>query len=102
VVFSASGEVRRRVDLGKEDSYPIAWFSDNRSVFLRVRSGSATRIDRLDTLSGSREVWRDLKVQDTSGILRDVFASYISHDGKTIITSYLRLLTDLYLVRNVR
>ncbi len=102
VVFSASGEVQRRIDLGKEDSAPIGWFSDNRSVFLRVRVGNATRIDRLDTVSGSREVWRDLKIQDRAGILRGVFASYISQDGKTIITSYLRLLTDLYLVRNVR
>jgi hypothetical protein len=34
--------------------------------------------------------------------MRGVFASYISRDGKTIVTSYLRLLNDLYLVRNVR
>jgi dipeptidyl aminopeptidase/acylaminoacyl peptidase len=102
VVFSASGEVLRNVDLGKEDATPIGWFSDNRSVFLRVRVGNATRIDRLDTVSGSREVWRDLKIQDKAGILRGVFASYISRDGKTIITSYLRVLSDLYVVRNVR
>jgi hypothetical protein len=102
VVFSASGEVRRRIDLGKEASYPMGWFSDNRSVFLRVSLSNAMRIDRLDTLSGSREVWRDLKIQDRSGVLREVFASFISLDGKTIVTSYLRLLTDLYLVRNVK
>jgi Tol biopolymer transport system component len=39
VVFSASGEVRRRIDLGKEDSLPIGWFSDNRSRS-RTRPGS--------------------------------------------------------------
>jgi len=102
VVFSASGEVRRRVDLGKESSLPIGWFSDNRSVFLIGPAGNPTRIDRLDTISGLREVWRDLKIQDRAGILRGVFAGNISQDGKTIVTSYLRLLTDLYLVRNVR
>src|SRR5664280_864049 len=102
VVFSASGEVRRRVDLGKESSGPIGWFSDNRSVFLIGPAGNPTRIDRLDTISGLREVWRDLKIQDRAGILRGVFAGNISQDGKTIVTSYLRLLTDLYLVRNVR
>ena len=87
---------------GKEDSLPIGWFSDNRSVFLRVRVGNKTRIDRLDTASGKRTVWRDLEIQDEAGILRGVFASYISQDGKTIVTSYLRLLNDLYLVRGVK
>jgi Tol biopolymer transport system component/tRNA A-37 threonylcarbamoyl transferase component Bud32 len=101
-VFSANGEVRRSMDLGKEDSLPIGWFSDNRSVFLRVRVGTVTRIDRLDTVSGKREVWRDLPIQDPAGILSGVLACYISQDGKTIVTSYLRVLNDLYLVRNVR
>jgi hypothetical protein len=100
-VFSANGEVRRSMDLGKEYSLPIGWFSDNRSVFLSVRVGTVTRIDRLDTVSGKREVWRDLPIQDSAGI-SGVLACYISRDGKTIVTSYLRVLNDLYLVRNVR
>ena len=72
VVFSANGEVRRSMDLGKEESVPIGWFSDNRSVFLKVAVGNETRIDRLDTVSGKREVWRDLPIQDEAGILSGV------------------------------
>ena len=102
MIFSDSGAVRREVDLGPDDSLPIGWLSDNRSVFLRVRKGNETRIDRLDTLSGRREVWRDLRIQDPAGILRGAFLTFVSGDGKTIITSYFRVLNDLYLVRNVR
>jgi dipeptidyl aminopeptidase/acylaminoacyl peptidase/predicted Ser/Thr protein kinase len=102
IIFSDSGAVRREVDLGPDDSLPIGWLSDNRSVFLRVRKGNETRIDRLDTLSGRRDVWRDLRIQDPAGILKGAFLTFISVDGKTIITSYFRVLNDLYLVEGLK
>ena len=103
VVLSTAGETRRRLHLAREQSVaPIGWFTDNRSVFLRVRNGNDTRIDLLDTASGARRVWRKLTIQDKAGILRGSFLTFISHDGRTIITSHFRLLNDLYLVKNVR
>jgi hypothetical protein len=81
--------------------WPIGWSRDRRSLFLERFRELTTQVDRLDTVTGRRERLFGLLPPDPAGI-----APYpgiaVSADGKSYAYSFIRNLSELYIIEGVR
>lgn len=74
----------------------LGWSSDAHSLFLRKSDRRVIRISRLDTVTGRRQPWRELRVPDPGASFFGGVA--ISADGKALACSFQHDIANLYLV----
>jgi eukaryotic-like serine/threonine-protein kinase len=79
---------------------PAGWTADSRSVYV-ASGGLPTRLDRIDVGSGIRTHVRDLAGVDVAG-MTSRGAARITPDGQTMTLGFSRVLSTLYLVRNLK
>jgi hypothetical protein len=63
------------------------------------------RIDRVDLSTGQRTRWKDVVIRDLTGVMHTHpgFVPFLmTHDGSTYVYNYLRVLSTLYVVENLR
>jgi hypothetical protein len=81
--------------------WPIGWSRDRRSLFLERFGDLTTHVDRLDTATGRRALLFDLRPPDPAGV-----APYpglaVSADGKSYAYSFIRNLSELYLIDGLK
>jgi hypothetical protein len=75
----------------------LRWTADSRSLFVRKTERRVVRISRLDTITGSRQPWRELRAPDPGASFSGGVA--ISQDGKTTACSFQHDIANLYLVK---
>lgn len=71
--------------------------SDGRHLFVGTFGKVPAILTRLDLTTGERTPWREALPADPAGLI-NVGPIWPSVDGKTIVYSYTRLLSDLYLI----
>jgi len=80
---------------------PVTWSRDGRSLFLTRFQDLSIQVHRLDTLTGRRELLFDLRPPDPAGV-----APYpglaVSADGRSYAYSFIRNLSELYLIEGLR
>lgn len=80
----------------------IQWSSDGRFIFVRGRSDSAIELSRLDLSTGRRESWKRIEAADPVGLIGIQPASvHMTPDGRSLVYTYWKVLTELYLVDNL-
>jgi hypothetical protein len=81
--------------------WPVAWSKDGRSLFLSRIQDLTIQVHRLDTLTGRRELLFDLRPPDPAGV-----APYpglaVSADGRSYAYSFIRNLSELYLIEGLK
>jgi hypothetical protein len=80
---------------------PIAWTADGKSLFSSMSDPPVLRIYRLSLSTGTLELWRELPPYDAAGVLPE-FVAVITPDGKTVAYTYVRILSDLYVVEGLK
>jgi DNA-binding winged helix-turn-helix (wHTH) protein/Tol biopolymer transport system component len=80
----------------------VMWSADNRSLFVWDPREYPIRIYRLDTVSGTRELWREILPPDSAGLFYDWTEIYMTPDGSSYCYSTHSGLNDLYLVEGLR
>jgi hypothetical protein len=75
-----------------------AWTADGRSLFVMARGQIPAQVFRVDLSSGQRTLWKIIEPADAAGI-DTVGRVLMSADNKTYVYSYVRTLSDLYLVQ---
>lgn len=84
------------------DAYAILqWSRDGRSVFYQDRTPIPARIHRLDLATGRQELVKEVAPQDPAGV-QAVAPVCITPDGRSIVYSYRRILTDLLLAEGLK
>jgi eukaryotic-like serine/threonine-protein kinase len=90
--------------------WPVGWGRDGHSLFLVRVQGLTTQVHRLDPATGRRELLLELVPPDPAGIavfrgvgvaVRGVGVA-VSADGKSYARSFLRNLSELYLIEGLR
>jgi serine/threonine protein kinase len=76
---------------------PVQWSADGKSVYLSRNP----RFDKLELSSGRVEPWKQFQPADPTGVLV-VQPMFVAPDGKSYIYTYVRVLSDLYLVEGLR
>jgi hypothetical protein len=79
--------------------WPIGWSADGRSLYLF--RGLATLVNRLDLVTGRRELLHELVPPDQAGVLPGASLS-VSADGKSYAYSFIRNLSELYLIEGLK
>ena len=80
---------------------PLCWSSDGRSLYVKSKESMPGRVFKLDTATGKRTLWKELMPADCAGVL-GVSRILITPDGSAYVYNYARLLSDLYIIENVR
>jgi serine/threonine protein kinase/Tol biopolymer transport system component len=80
---------------------PVAWSADGRSLYIYRGGELPAKIYRLDIISGSRTLWKQLMPPDPAGV-EYVGPILPAPDGTAYAYGYRRLLSDLYLVEGLR
>jgi Tol biopolymer transport system component len=83
------------------DDRPTTWSQDGKALFGFRRGELPGRIFRLDLESGAREVHRELKPRDASGVV-EIVSIQLTPDGRSYAYSQHRILSDLFLVDGLR
>jgi serine/threonine protein kinase len=94
------GEVRVIPGLDVGDA-PVGWTSDGHSLFVYRLGEVPAKVDKLDLATGRRQSWKQLVPPDVSGVT-DISAILITADGNNYVYEYGRILSDLYLVNDVK
>lgn len=76
-----------------------AWTPDGRALYASERHGLTVKVFRRELASGRREPWMEITPADPTGIstLYPLFAA----DGKSYVYTYVRFLSNLYLIEGL-
>jgi Tol biopolymer transport system component/predicted Ser/Thr protein kinase len=80
---------------------PVRWTADGRAVIVFRRNPIPVQMIRLDVATGHREVWRELVPADSAGVT-EVGSVIPTSDGRSYVYSYIRQLSDLYVVDGLK
>jgi serine/threonine protein kinase len=100
-VYPIAGGEPRLVPGIAESEVPTGWSPDGREIFVILRGEIPARVFRVDVASGKRTLWKSLEPADSAGI--DTLGRInLSQDTKSYVYSYVRTLSDLYLVEGLK
>jgi Tol biopolymer transport system component/predicted Ser/Thr protein kinase len=77
------------------------WSFDGRSLFVLGRGQVPAQVFRVDIATGQRTFWKSFEPADAAGI-DTIGRVSISADCKSYVYSYVRTLSDLYLVQGLK
>jgi eukaryotic-like serine/threonine-protein kinase len=83
------------------DDRPVQWSPDGRLLFVRRRSSWPPVIDRVDMVTGQRQLWRVVSPADPVGV-DEVSRILITPDAKSYCHDYLRWVSQLFIVDGLR
>jgi hypothetical protein len=78
----------------------IRWTEDGMGIFVSNLRGVPQRIARVDTATGRRTPVKELMPAQVSGVRRTEIS--MTPDGRTVLFSYSRLLSSLYVVTGLK
>ena len=80
---------------------PIRWTTDGRALYLFRLEDVPAKVYRLDLSTGRKELWKELVPADPAGI-SIIYTIQMTPDAKSYVYTYLRDLSDLYLVGELK
>ena len=83
------------------DDEPLQWSPDGSLLFVRRAGAWPAAVDRVNTGTGDRELWKTIQPADPAGI-DAVFRILITPDGKSYCHDYVRLLSELSVVEGLK
>ena len=80
---------------------PVSWSEDGRSLWLFRRSEVPAPVFKLEIATGRRQLWKKLVPPDAAGVY-SVIEFQTTPTGNAYVYSYTRLLSQLYMVRELK
>ncbi|HUL79123.1 MAG TPA: protein kinase [Vicinamibacteria bacterium] len=100
-IHPMDGGEPRPVPRFEPGDWPVGWSRDGRSLFVQRFQGLTVQVHRLDAATGRRELLFDLAPPDPAGIFPFPGIA-VSADGKSYAYSFIRNLSELYLIEGLR
>ena len=94
------GEARPIPGLQPNDGLD-GWSGDGRSIFVHNRAGLPCIVNSVDIATGKRTLWRQIAPADAAGV-DSAGGIYLTPDAKSFVYSYVRTLSDLYVVEGLK
>jgi Tol biopolymer transport system component len=80
---------------------PIRWTANGRSLYLFRLEEVPAKVYRLDLATGHKQLWKELVPADPAGI-SIIYTIQMTPDAKSYVYTYLRELSDLYVVDGLK
>jgi hypothetical protein len=100
-LWPIAGGPSRRVTGSQPGERPVAWSADGRSLWLFRRDEVPANVYQLDIANGRRQLWKTLIPSDSAGVY-SIFRFQVTPDGRAYAYSYMRLLSQLYVVKGLK
>lgn len=100
-LYPTNGGEPRLVPGIEHDETPTGWSGDDRSVFVYRTGEVPSRVFKVDVTTGQRTLWKTIEPADSAGI-STIGGVIIAADEKSYVYSYIRTLSDLYLVEGLK
>ena len=103
-LYPVDGGPPHPVDGFEPNDQPIAWSSDQKSIYAGANSSSQSltaRVFRIEVATGRRELWKEFSLPDPTGV-SGISARAITPDGRTFVFSFAQRFSDLYLVEGLK
>jgi serine/threonine protein kinase len=94
------GEPRPLLGLKPGDA-PLRWSADERALFVLRKTGLPAKIFRVEVTTGRSELWKDILPSDPAGII-ELYSLQLAADETSYYYSYIRTLSDLYLIEGLK
>ncbi len=79
----------------------LAWTSDPHFLYAYQWRQLPIKLYRLNVVSGERQLFKEMHPLDTTGLC-DMSHILLSADGRAYVYSYMRMLSELYLVKGLK
>ena len=99
-VRALEGGEARPFTVLEDNDLPIRWAADKQAIFV-VQRGQLNKVSKINLTTGQHEPWKALMPPDPAGLLY-VGPPSITPDGRAYGYTYFRLLSQVYLVENVK
>jgi hypothetical protein len=100
-MFPMEGGAPKPIDGLAQGDRPLCFTSDGHAIYVRSRESMPGRVLKLDTSTGKRTPWKELLPVDCAGVL-SISRILITPDGSAYVYNYARLLSDLYLIEDIK
>lgn len=100
-IFPVAGGEARPVPGMQPEEGASAWSGDGRALFVMKRGEIPAQVYRIDIATGQRTFWKTIEPADAAGI-DTIGRVLMSADNKSYVYSYVRTLSDLYLVQGLK
>jgi hypothetical protein len=100
-LFPVAGGEPKLVPGLQPEEVATGWTADGRSMFVLARGQVPAQVYRVDVASGQRTFWKSVEPADSAGI-DTIGRVMLSSDTKAYVYSYVRTLSDLYLVEGLK
>ena len=84
-----------------ENDVPLCFTPDGRELFVARYEDVPPRVERVEIASGRTRPWTGMRRSRPSGLLGD-YAVLVTPDGASYAYSYIRAMSDLYLVTGLK
>jgi hypothetical protein len=81
---------------------PIDWAEDGRTLFIAPGGdgGPSLKVFRLDTRTGARTFWREIRPPDPVGVV-GIDGLRVTPDGRAYVYNIRRVISNLYVVEGL-
>jgi DNA-binding winged helix-turn-helix (wHTH) protein/Tol biopolymer transport system component len=79
----------------------FAWTNDPKYLYVNRWEHLPEKVYRLNIVTGQRQLFKEINPPDATGLC-ELSHLIISEDGRSYVYGYVRLLSDLYLVKGLR
>ena len=100
-LYPVAGGEPRSVPGAAPYDFVFAWSSDGRVIWVSRLAGMPGRIYHLELASGRRTLWKELRPTEPAGVT-NIDAVRMAPDAKAYAYSYMRRLSDLYVVEGLK
>jgi hypothetical protein len=99
-IYPVDGGQAHRVAGAAPEGDPVQWTADGKSLYLYYE-GIPGRLEKLDLATGRRQPWKEFLPADPTGVLL-VQPLLVTPEGNAYVYTYVRVLSDLYLVEGLK
>ncbi len=99
-LYATNGAGSRLIPGTEPAEIPVRFSNDSRSLYMRTRS-IPVQVTRIDLASGRRELWKQIMPADEAGIV-GMIGVIPAGDGESYVYSFMRRLTQLYLLERLK
>jgi eukaryotic-like serine/threonine-protein kinase len=95
--YPVDGSAPQPVPALRGSDAPVRFSTDEKAVYVGTFGRIPAQLEKVNLLTGERTRVRELRPADPGGLI-NVGPVFVTPDQKTIVYSYTRLLSDLYLI----
>jgi DNA-binding winged helix-turn-helix (wHTH) protein len=96
-IYPVAGDKPEKLKGAEKGESAVGWSENGQELYVARSDYLPVKVYRVDRATGRRKLLRDLAPPDPAGVLPDVSSVFATPDGATLVYSYFRLQSDLYM-----